>query len=77
MRIATKLSEVHPGEVIAVDPNINTLPENIEQLKLVDLELAVSTADLHVMLVSHKEFIEYKMFFKIGFRTLDLVGVWS
>lgn len=47
-------------DILAVEPNIETLPtkfESLENAKLVDLKTAVSEADVVAILVKHQEFL--------------------
>jgi UDP-N-acetyl-D-mannosaminuronic acid dehydrogenase len=43
-------------EVLVVEPNVNSLPQSLEGGKLVTFEHALNSAQIHVMLVDHKEF---------------------
>ncbi|MEY8198204.1 MAG: UDP-N-acetyl-D-mannosamine dehydrogenase [Colwellia sp.] len=56
LRIASKISSMHGGLVLAVEPNISSLPIEISQLNLVSIERAILSADIHVFLVDHSEF---------------------
>ncbi|APX91395.1 UDP-N-acetyl-D-mannosamine dehydrogenase (plasmid) [Brevirhabdus pacifica] len=61
--IVKTLGARHAGPLMAVEPNIRALPASLEGapgggIDLVDLDTARSTADLHVMLVGHREFKE-------------------
>ncbi len=57
VQIAMQIAERGVGEVWAVEPNIQSLPARIErQLSLVDLDTALNGADVHVILVDHREF---------------------
>ncbi|GAA0198055.1 UDP-N-acetyl-D-mannosamine dehydrogenase [Kangiella japonica] len=56
LNIAKQVEELHSGPVLAVEPNIETLPESLEGLSLTSLEEAKDSADIHLMLVDHKEF---------------------
>ena len=75
MEISACLSEFHSGEVIAVEPNIDESQFLGEKLKLVDLEYAIETADLHLLLVDHKQFRALQ---NIPSKYLiDTKGIWS
>ena len=52
--IAKKLSNSHSGPVYSVEPNIDTYEG--DDLELVNSEIAINEADLHVFLVKHSEF---------------------
>ncbi|MCE2572599.1 UDP-N-acetyl-D-mannosamine dehydrogenase [Motilimonas eburnea] len=56
MQIVHEIASFHTGKVIAVEPNIHQLPSSLEQVELQSFDVAKSTADIHVMLVDHKEF---------------------
>ncbi|MCK8064981.1 MULTISPECIES: UDP-N-acetyl-D-mannosamine dehydrogenase [Vibrio] len=56
MQIVKEIASFHTGNVIAVEPNIHQLPNSLEQVELQSFDFAKSTADIHVMLVDHKEF---------------------
>lgn len=56
LRIATQLKAEHPGELLFVEPNIETLPEKLHGASLNSVEEARKAADIHVFLVAHKEF---------------------
>lgn len=46
----------HPGSVVVVEPNIDALPKDFGLTKLVSYENALVSADIHVLLVGHREF---------------------
>ncbi|SDR63072.1 UDP-N-acetyl-D-mannosamine dehydrogenase [Paraburkholderia tuberum] len=57
VEIATKLGESFPGQVVAVEPNIRTLPTGQHSsVRLCDLQTALAEADVVVVLVDHKQF---------------------
>ncbi|WP_411991697.1 UDP-N-acetyl-D-mannosamine dehydrogenase [Agarivorans sp. DSG3-1] len=56
MQIVEEIASLHAGSVIAVEPNIHQLPSSLEQLELQSFDVAKSMADIHVLLVDHKEF---------------------
>ena len=55
LEITKALSVNHTGKVIAVEPNIREI--DIPNVELVDLTTAIDTADIHVILVEHNEFL--------------------
>ncbi|WP_394229069.1 UDP-N-acetyl-D-mannosamine dehydrogenase [Shewanella colwelliana] len=58
LMIANALALLHSGNIVAVEPNIRYLDEKLDsKIELVGLEKAKS-AELHVILVGHKEFKE-------------------
>jgi len=56
LNITKQIAELHSGTVIAVEPNINELPSEINQVQLAIFETAKNVADIHLLLVDHKEF---------------------
>ncbi|WP_322803486.1 UDP-N-acetyl-D-mannosamine dehydrogenase [Vibrio alfacsensis] len=56
MQIVKEIASIHSGSVIAVEPNIEQLPSSLEKVELQNFDDAKSNADIHVMLVDHKEF---------------------
>jgi UDP-N-acetyl-D-mannosaminuronic acid dehydrogenase len=55
VEIVTALAQHYPGNVVAVEPNISAMPASLSAVPLVDSATA-RTADIHVMLVDHREF---------------------
>lgn len=53
LRIVQKLAESHPGQILAVEPNVNEIP--YPNISLVDCE-AGKQSQIHLILVNHKEF---------------------
>ncbi|WP_085716724.1 UDP-N-acetyl-D-mannosamine dehydrogenase [Pseudomonas sp. B28(2017)] len=59
--IATEIAATHSGQVVAVEPNVQTLPDTLnKKLSLNTLEQALTESDIVVILVDHKEFKEAK-----------------
>jgi len=58
LQIVQELAARDIGDIIAVEPNIQTLPENLskEGVNLATLEAALEVANVVVVLVDHKEF---------------------
>lgn len=55
--ISRHIADMHPGKVLAVEPNITALPEQWDsRLILATTEQALAQADVLVILVDHKEF---------------------
>ncbi|MRX27156.1 UDP-N-acetyl-D-mannosamine dehydrogenase [Kangiella sp. HZ709] len=73
MSITRKLSELHVGKVIAVEPNIDNLNVN-EKFVLSNIQESEQIADIAVMLVDHKEFKEIDRP-NIDF-IIDTKGIW-
>ncbi len=53
--------------LLAVEPNIDKLPESLAKFKLTDFSSACTEADLHIILVDHKEFKENKASFPLDY----------
>ncbi|ELU8561534.1 TPA: UDP-N-acetyl-D-mannosamine dehydrogenase [Vibrio parahaemolyticus] len=73
MAIAQKIAEMHAGRVIAVEPNIELIPEKLKHVELMDFEVASKEADIQVLLVDHQEF--KKCSIKTGL-VIDTKGIW-
>ena len=57
--ITRRIAEMHPGHVIAVDPNLHRLPDDMaNNVELQTLEQALEEADIVVKLVDHKQFVD-------------------
>jgi len=73
LSIAESLASGHAGKVLVVEPNIPGLPKGITGCILSPIEFAFSNADIHLLLVEHKEFKA------VSFHTdflIDTKGVW-
>ncbi|MBT1450654.1 UDP-N-acetyl-D-mannosamine dehydrogenase [Glaciecola sp. XM2] len=73
LTIAKLLSTLGDINCICVEPNIS-LDTQIEGINLVSLDTALTEADIHVMLVDHKEF---KVINKPVGKIIDMKGVWE
>ncbi len=57
MEIAELIAQWHSGETLVVEPNIHQLPKKLTGLcTLAQLDEALATADVLVMLVNHSQF---------------------
>jgi UDP-N-acetyl-D-mannosaminuronic acid dehydrogenase len=54
--ITTRIQNIHSGHTIIVEPNIEKLPVSLSISTLVSVEEAKREADIHVILVDHKEY---------------------
>ncbi|TKB46151.1 UDP-N-acetyl-D-mannosamine dehydrogenase [Thalassotalea mangrovi] len=72
LEITKKLTEMHQGSLIAVEPNVVSLPEHLNHIKLVDIKKAAH-ADIKVLLVDHKEF---KALNEVSGLKVDTKGIW-
>ncbi|KQA17476.1 UDP-N-acetyl-D-mannosamine dehydrogenase [Vibrio metoecus] len=74
MHIALQISNFHAGKVVFVEPNIEKLPVKIADKVLVEYSQAFSSADIHLLLVDHKQFKVNKP--KFGY-IVDAKGIWD
>jgi len=74
LQIAKNISQMHSGTTLGIEPNIEKLPNHVNKIKLVNLRLAIQQADIHVMLVDHKEFKGKP--FNAQF-IIDSKGIWT
>jgi UDP-N-acetyl-D-mannosaminuronic acid dehydrogenase len=72
MQITKNISEMHTGPVLAVEPNIEEIPETLSNVELCSFAVA-READIHVVLVDHKEFKQECPNFEF---VVDLKGIW-
>lgn len=75
LEITRMISDIDNCEVLAVEPNINVLPqvlENRKNVRLVNIEEALNKADVLVVLVRHKEFVGLHSDRMIDFVSLGL-----
>jgi UDP-N-acetyl-D-mannosaminuronic acid dehydrogenase len=71
--IAAALTEQHQGQILAVEPNIDTAPAQLKAA-LVPLAHALNQADIHVVLVAHRNFKDVVF---PGDFVVDVVGLVS
>lgn len=74
LNITKQIAELHSGTVIAVEPNIKELPARITNFKLSSIEKAEQSADVHLLLVDHKEFKNTDL--KVEYL-IDTKGIWG
>ncbi|WP_338410978.1 UDP-N-acetyl-D-mannosamine dehydrogenase [Pseudoalteromonas nigrifaciens] len=74
LNITKKIAALHSGPVIAIEPNINKLPSSISSFNLSTLENAKKNADIHLLLVDHKEFKNTDL--KAEYL-IDTKGIWG
>lgn len=72
LSITKKIAALHSGSVIAVEPNIKSL--NCNYIEHKPYLYASSVADIHVLLVAHKEFKEKTL---TSNWLIDLTGIWA
>tara|TARA_R110002167_G_scaffold287859_6_gene492753 strand:+ start:7638 stop:8909 length:1272 start_codon:yes stop_codon:yes gene_type:complete len=74
LKITQCIAKIHSGKIFGVEPNIKTLPNYLENIELVSIDIATKEADIHLMLVDHKEFKKNKIFKKY---IIDTKGIWK
>lgn len=61
LNIVTAINSFHTGTLLAIEPNIDQLPSGLDQkIQLVSVDSASEVADINLMLVDHREFIDIK-----------------
>ena len=73
LNIAKQIGVLHSGSIIAVEPNISELPSEINVFQLTSFETAQHTADIHLLLVDHKEFKSNRI---VNSYLIDTKGIW-
>lgn len=80
LSIAEEFAKSHPAvNVLAVEPNISALPANLNELPnvaLTELDTALSTAEVIVLLVDHDEFTSVPATALKGKTIIDTKGLW-
>ena len=73
LNITKQVVNIHSGNVIAVEPNIKFLPNDMTTIELCALEYAIENADIHLLLVDHIQFKEKKVSSNF---LIDTKGIW-
>lgn len=74
LEIAIKIADLHPGRVVAVEPNVSVLKVHSTKLEHLELKQTVKQAHVHVLLVDHDEFKSLKL---ISDYVIDTRGIWQ
>lgn len=77
--ITLTLAGLYPGQVVAVEPNIEEAPTKLSQagVRLLSQQEALEHADVLLMLVDHAEFKERIPEFGTDQRLVDAKGIWA
>ncbi|MNE40598.1 UDP-N-acetyl-D-glucosamine 6-dehydrogenase [compost metagenome] len=76
VEIACEIANSHPGPILAVEPNIDTVPPSlVGKLQLHHTATALLAADIIVLLVDHQEFKELKHTIAKTKYTIDTRGI--
>jgi UDP-N-acetyl-D-mannosaminuronic acid dehydrogenase len=73
LNITKKIAAIHTGNVLAVEPNIEVLPNSLSQIKLTSFESAKNEANVHVLLVDHEIFKASNI---LSNYLIDTKGIW-
>ena len=65
------------NKIFIVEPNIKKIPRSLTNAKLVNLNLAISSADIVLLLVDHAEFKNIDLSILSGKHIIDTRGIWS
>lgn len=74
LNITKKIAEMHSGLILAVEPNIETLPKTFANIELTSTALAFTKADIQVLLVDHHQFRGVQPSQGL---IVDTKGIWS
>jgi len=76
LQITQAIAQMHSGTTLGVEPNISSLPAKLSNstITLSKFEVAKNEANVHVMLVDHKEFKEIKL---EAHYLIDTKGIWQ
>ena len=74
LEIAREVAASHSGTVLVVEPNVDAGHDPVKGAELVDMNHAFAKADVHVLLVDHKEFKAAKA--PRG-AIVDVKGIWK
>lgn len=76
--ILRQLATAHKGILLAVEPHINKLPNDLfETVMLTDETSALAEADIILLLVDHKMFRFLPQSFDRQYQVIDTRGIWS
>ena len=77
VEIVKMLVEKKAGQLLIVEPNINSLPSSLEgNVEMIDLNESFSRADIVLLLVDHKEFKRVQFDRLHGCVMIDTRGLW-
>jgi len=78
LAIVRKIGDWHRGPVLAVEPHVAALPEQLaDNVRLVEVEAALAQADILVLLVDHQAFRAIDRQKLAGYRKVDTRGLWQ
>jgi len=74
LRIVSELSRNYAGKLLVVEPNIKVVPCDLSSAILIEAEQAIVDADIHLVLVDHREFKQ--LVIPVDGVIVDTRGVW-
>lgn len=80
VEIVKLLADKKVGALLIAEPNIESLPAEIEKfsnVSLSDAESAIAQADIVLLLVNHRQFYQLPNSLLTGKRVIDTRGVWK
>jgi len=78
LEITARISALHPGRILCVEPNIVDLPSVLKTKALLrEASEAISSADVIVILVDHKSFKEIPKSTLLDKKVVDTRGIWN
>ncbi|WP_350600883.1 UDP-N-acetyl-D-mannosamine dehydrogenase [Pseudomonas sp. 65/3-MNA-CIBAN-0223] len=78
LAITLQIAQSHPGRVLAIEPNITQLPENLSgKLQLKTLEEGLAETDVLVLLVDHEQFKKLEHQTESKQKIVDTRGIWN
>jgi UDP-N-acetyl-D-mannosaminuronic acid dehydrogenase len=78
LEITRQIVEAHPGAVLAVEPNIDSLPDSLKgKAMLCGIDHALSHADIVVLLVDHSVFKAIPKSRLSSIELIDTRGIWT
>jgi len=75
LEITKKLASNNNYQILAVEPNIEELPKNINNITLSSLQKALDSAHIIAILVKHNEFIDFRKSDFNNKKILDFVNI--
>lgn len=75
--IVQKVDQMGFEKLNVVEPNINKLPMDLENCNLLDLNNAINSSDIVLLLVDHSEFKNIDLSILSGKHIIDTRGIWS
>lgn len=78
LNITKELAKLNFGKLLAVEPNIVELPENLKSgVELVSIDTAIKSSDICVLLVDHTEFKLMKKCVFSDIKVIDTKGIFG